>query len=82
MYTARVLSLQDEVMHLGLLNRSTLEGVWSNLSMELQYLTNDDEERYSIQAHTCLFRNLITQAAEVPLGYHVFSSSLATIPCQ
>lgn len=82
MYTARVLSLQDEVMHLGLLNRSTLEGVWSNLSMELQYLTNDDEERYSIQAHTRLFRNLITQAAEVPLGYHVFSSSLVTIPCQ
>ena len=29
-------------------------------------MANDDDERYSIQAHTELFRNLIVQALEYP----------------
>ena len=41
---------------------------------ELLYLTNDDEERYSIQAEERLLRNLTVQAADPPLGYFIFSS--------
>ena len=79
-YTAHLLTLQDEVLYTGLLNQSLVEGIWSNLSFELQYLTNDDEERYSIQAQPRLLRNLITQGAELPYGYQIYSSDLITIP--
>ena len=41
---------------------------------ELLYLTNDDEERYSIQAEERLLRNLTVQAADPPLGYFIYSS--------
>lgn len=79
-YTAHVLSLQDEVVHIGSLNRAALEGLWADLALELVYLTNDDDERYSIQAHTHLLRNLSIQAAEPPMGYSVYASGLLTIP--
>ena len=36
---------------------------------------NDDDERYSIQSHKQLLRNLTVQAADVPLGYPVFGSN-------
>lgn len=71
-YTAHILSLQDEVVHVGLLNSAAVEAIWTNLSWELRYLTNDDEERYSIQAHPKILRNLVTQAANIPLGYYVY----------
>jgi len=45
----------------------------SSLSLELLYFANDDDERYSIQAHPQLLRNLTVQASEPPLGYPVFS---------
>ena len=45
-----------------------------SLILELLYLTNDDEERYSIQAEERLLRNLTVQAADPPLGYFIFSS--------
>ena len=79
-YTAHILSLQDEVAHVGLLSSAAIEAIWTNLSWELRYLTNDDEERYSIQAHPKILRNLVTQAADIPLGYYVYSSPLITIP--
>ncbi len=79
-YTAHVLSLQDELLHLGALNRAALESIWTDLALELVYLTNDDEERYSIQAHSHLLRNLSIQTAEPPLGYSVYASGLMTIP--
>lgn len=79
-FTAHVLSLQDELVHIGGLNRAALEGMWADLALELVYLTNDDEERYSIQAHTHLLRNLSIQAAEPPMGYSVYASGLMTIP--
>jgi hypothetical protein len=75
-----VLSLQDVVVNIGYLNSAALEGLWADLALELVYLTNDDEERYSIQAHTHLFRNLSIQAAEPPMGYSVYASGLLTIP--
>lgn len=79
-YTAHVLSLQDEVVHIGTMNPAALNGIWADLALELFYLTNDDEERYSIQAHPYLLRNLSIQTAEPPLGYSVYSSGLISIP--
>ncbi|CAO2586562.1 Pecanex-like protein 4 [Lemmus lemmus] len=73
-YTARVLVLQELPVHVGKLNAEAVRGQWANLSWELLYATNDDEERYSIQAHPLLLRNLTVQAADPPLGYPIFSS--------
>ncbi|XP_057639079.1 pecanex-like protein 4 isoform X2 [Chionomys nivalis] len=73
-YTARVLVLQELPVHIGKLNAEAVRGQWANLSWELLYATNDDEERYSIQAHPLLLRNLTIQAADPPLGYPIFSS--------
>lgn len=75
-----MLSLQDEVVHVGTLNPAAIQGIWADLALELLYLTNDDDERYSIQAHSHLLRNLSIQAADPPLGYSVYSSGLITIP--
>lgn len=73
-YTGRVLSLQEQLVHVGRLNGEGVRGQWANLSWELLYATNDDEERYSIQAHPFLLRNLTVQAADPPLGYPIYSS--------
>lgn len=79
-YTVRVLTLQDQLVHIGKLNTATIHAIWSDLSLELLYLTNDDEERYSIQAHPSLLRNLTIQAADPPLGYAVYSSGTVRCP--
>ncbi|XP_036887663.1 pecanex-like protein 4 isoform X1 [Sturnira hondurensis] len=73
-YTGRVLTLQELLIQVGKLNAEAVRGQWANLSWELLYATNDDEERYSIQAHPLLLRNLTVQAADPPLGYPVYSS--------
>lgn len=75
-YTGRVLTLQELLVQVGKLNNEAIRGQWANLSWELLYATNDDEERYSIQAHPVLLRNLTVQAADPPLGYPVYSSEL------
>jgi len=41
-----------------ILNPEVVRGIWGGVSLELIYFTNDDDERYSIQAHTQLFRSL------------------------
>ncbi|XP_069772406.1 pecanex-like protein 4 [Narcine bancroftii] len=74
LYTGRVLSLQEILLHVGQLNAEAIRGQWANLSWELLYATNDDEERYSIQAHPVLLRNLTVQSANPPLGYPIYSS--------
>ncbi|NWX82752.1 PCX4 protein, partial [Nothoprocta pentlandii] len=79
-YTGRVLTLQELLVQVGKLNAEAVRGQWANLSWELLYATNDDEERYSIQAHPVLLRNLTVQAAEPPLGYPVYSSELLHVP--
>lgn len=72
-YTSHLLSLVlDEPVYVGTLNASTVEAIWSTLSLELLYMTNDDDERYSIQAHPWLLRNLSIQAADPPLGYPIY----------
>ncbi|KAM6170697.1 pecanex-like protein 4 isoform 1-T1 [Erethizon dorsatum] len=73
-YTGRVLTLQEVLLQVGKLNAEAVRGQWANLSWELLYATNDDEERYSIQAQPLLLRNLTVQAAEPPLGYPICSS--------
>ncbi|XP_075782457.1 pecanex-like protein 4 [Pelodiscus sinensis] len=79
-YTGRVLTLQELLVQVGKLNDEAVRGQWANLSWELLYATNDDEERYSIQAHPVLLRNLTVQAADPPLGYPVYSSAPLHVP--
>ena len=64
----------------GRLNGECVRGQWASLALELLYFTNDDEERYSIQAHPTLLRNLTIQAADPPLGYPVYSSGAVSVP--
>lgn len=75
-----MLTLQELLVQVGKLNAEAVRGQWANLSWELLYATNDDEERYSIQAHLALLRNLTVQAADPPLGYPVYSSQLLQLP--
>ncbi|CAH1261821.1 PCNX2 [Branchiostoma lanceolatum] len=79
-YTGRVLTQQEVVTHIGQLSGEAVCGQWASLSLELLYFTNDDEERYSIQAHPVLLRNLTVQAADPPLGYPVYSSLPTGVP--
>ncbi|XP_075470930.1 pecanex-like protein 4 [Ascaphus truei] len=79
-YTGRVLTLQEQLVQVGKLNAEAVRGQWANLSWELLYATNDDEERYSIQAHPVLLRNLTVQAADPPLGYPIYSSTSLHVP--
>ncbi|KAM6462587.1 pecanex-like protein 4 isoform 1-T5 [Liasis olivaceus] len=79
-YTGRILTLQEFLVQVGKLNNEAIRGQWGNLSWELLYATNDDEERYSIQAHPVLLRNLTIQAADPPLGYPVYSSEPLHMP--
>ncbi|XP_066550869.1 pecanex-like protein 4 [Amia ocellicauda] len=80
-YTGRVLTLRELPVQVGRLNAEGVRGQWANLSWELLYATNDDEERYSIQAHPVLLRNLTVQAADPPLGYPIHSSRPLHLPC-
>lgn len=79
-YTSRVLTKQEIMAPIGRLNGECVRGQWASLALELLYFTNDDEERYSIQAHPTLLRNLTIQAADPPLGYPVYSSGAVSVP--
>ncbi|XP_038071553.1 pecanex-like protein 4 [Patiria miniata] len=79
-YKGRVLTRQPVMAHIGRLNSEVVRSLWASLNLELLYLTNDDEERYSIQAHPTILRNLTTQAADPPLGYPIYASPPVTIP--
>ena len=79
MYSCRTLTLGQLPMFIGQLNTDCVKSIWSALSLELLYLTNDDEERYSIQAHPNLLRNIVTQAADVPLGYPIYFSGVKSV---
>ncbi|XP_077523608.1 pecanex-like protein 4 [Amblyomma americanum] len=73
-YRSERLTLGTQLLALGSLRAQVVQAVWASLSLELLYLANDDDERYSIQADPVLLRNLIVQAADPPLGYCVYSS--------
>ncbi|KAL2914419.1 Pecanex-like protein 4 [Polyrhizophydium stewartii] len=74
--SVRILNKQDGcVVRLGIVNGEAVRGIWANLVFELLYLTNDDDERYSIQAHEILLRNLTVQTAPPPFGYPIWVSA-------
>lgn len=79
-YNSRTLTLQSMDVSIGRLNPEVVRGQWANLALELLYMTNDDEERYSIQAHPVVLRNLTVQAADPPLGYPIYSSKPISVP--
>ena len=79
-YNSRTLSIHDIPVYIGSLNAEVVRGQWANLGLELLYMTNDDEERYSIQAHPTILRNLTVQAADPPLGYPIYASPPVSIP--
>ena len=74
LYRSRMLALRECDVSLARLNPEAVRGLWASLNLELLYLTNDDDERYSIQAEERLLRNLTVQAADPPLGYTIFTS--------
>ena len=47
---SHLLTLRDCDVSVGRLNPEVVKGLWASLNFELLYLTNDDDERYSIQA--------------------------------
>ncbi|XP_071796734.1 pecanex-like protein 4 isoform X1 [Asterias amurensis] len=79
-YKSRVLTRQPVMANIGRLNPEVVRSLWASLNLELLYFTNDDEERYSIQAHPTVLRNLTVQAADPPLGYPIYASPPMTIP--
>ena len=74
LYRSQLLTLRPCAIQIGRLNSEVVRSLWASLSWELLYLTNDDDERYSIQAEERLLRNLTVEAADPPLGYPVYSS--------
>lgn len=39
--------------------REVVRGIWANINMELLYTTNNNDERFSIQAEKDILRNLL-----------------------
>ena len=50
------LSLREMEVGVGRLSREVVRSLWASLALELLYLTNDDEERYSIQVSRGMYR--------------------------
>lgn len=57
----------EDACRVGELRRGVWNSIWASASLELRYFANDDDERYSIQAHPTLFRNMAVQCAEYPI---------------
>ena len=74
-YRSHMLRLQECSVKVGRLNSEVVRSLWASLSWELLYLTNDDDERYSIQADERLLRNLTVEVADPPLGYAAYASN-------
>lgn len=74
-YSGHILKLNHNSIQVGKLNAEAVKGIWGALSLELLYITNDDDERYSIQAHPALLRNITIQSSEPPLGYPTYNTS-------
>lgn len=61
------LCLKEDGVRVGELRPEVVQSIWASASVELRYCTNDDDERYSIQAHPTLLRNMIVQSSEYPI---------------
>lgn len=76
-YHSVLLTLQHDLqVQVGELNSECVLGQQAWLAYELLYLTNDDDERYSIQANPRILSNLTAQSSDAPLGYPVYGSSI------
>jgi hypothetical protein len=49
------------------------------MRFEMYYVTNDDDERYSIQTHPQFLRNILIEASVEPLGYAPYYSGAVVI---
>jgi hypothetical protein len=72
-YTSLTLERTTATLGMATLSGTSVRAFWASLHLEMVYFANDDDERYSIQAHTAMLRNLSVQASEPPFGYPVFS---------
>jgi len=61
------LCLREDGVRVGELRPEVVHSIWASGLLELRYCSNDDDERYSIQAHPTLLRNMIVQSAEYPI---------------
>ena len=75
LFRSHLLTLRECSVDVGGLNSQVVRSLWASLNWELLYLTNDDDERYSIQADERLLRNLTVEVADPPLGYAAFASN-------
>ncbi len=78
--SSRTLSLQKIKSPIVKLNSEVVKSIWSSTNLELLFMTNDDDERYSIQANHLTLRNITIQSSEPPLGYCIYNSDNITIP--
>eukprot|EP00049_Salpingoeca_infusionum_P015154 m.291140 g.291140 ORF g.291140 m.291140 type:complete len:1169 (-) comp15825_c0_seq8:149-3655(-) len=74
-YRGRMLTSRKMDLGVFTVNPEALKSTAASLALELLFLLNDDEERYSIQANQAVLRNLSIQACEAPLGYPIFAVS-------
>lgn len=72
-YTSLTLEMTKVKLQMASLSQTSIRSFWASLNLELLYFANDDDERYSIQAHPQLLRNLTVQTSEPPFGYPVYS---------
>jgi hypothetical protein len=82
-YYSQTLKRTNNLINFAQINQEIPKGTWANLIFELYYCTNDDDERYSIQANNVILRNIFIQSANPPLGYPVYSNAetVATVHC-
>jgi len=57
----------EDLCRVAELRPAVWSSLWASAGLELRYLANDDDERYSIQAHPTLLRNMAVQCAEYPI---------------
>lgn len=57
----------EKKVNVARLNRESFEAIASATVMDLEYFANSDEERYSIQQHEEMLRNLVVQLTEYPV---------------
>jgi hypothetical protein len=79
-YTSLTVEPSRQRMSLASLSGTAARCFWASTSLELLFFANDDDERYSIQAHRQLLRNLAVQTCEPPLGYPMWSAPPVLIP--
>ncbi|OQR81302.1 pecanex 4 [Thraustotheca clavata] len=78
-YISNIYTLCTQDATIVSINRAACEGIWAGLGIELLYMTNDDDERFSIQSNPQLLRNLLVQSADPPLGYPVFCTGAVMV---